>query len=102
MREILNALDAKVKVPEEPEDLEELARVIEGRSLSRVALLHFDVVKHRPDYDVNLYAALRHLMAEKRKLVLLIVSRAPLAVLLPKDNPLSAIPVTTVELEGRG
>ena len=55
----------------------------------------------REDYDINLFAALRSLMSDKRKLVLLIVSRTPLDALLPRDNPLSAIQVKTVELRGR-
>lgn len=64
-------------------------------------MTHFDLTVHRADYDVNLFSALRHLVMESRKLVLLIQSRQPFASLLPRGHPLSEIDVRTVEIKGR-
>jgi hypothetical protein len=90
-------------VPGKPQDLVTLGRTIKalGRA-PRLALTAFDHVSHRmDDYGVDLFVALRDLMMDARKLVLLVVSHAPFATLLPHDHPLSEMHVATVELKGR-
>ncbi len=100
---ILEAFNIIIEtLPSEPgEELVILDRRLSERQLSRLALLHFDVVPDRPDYDVNLFAALRYLLMESRKLVLLVQSHKPFSELLPKDHPLSAITIQTVFLRGQ-
>ena len=64
-------------------------------------MIHFDMVRFRPSYDVNLFGTLRYLMMDSRKLVLLIESREFFANLLPAGHPLSSITtIKTVELNG--
>ena len=64
-------------------------------------MIHFDIVRFRPSYDVNLFGTLRYLMIDARKLVLLIESREFFANLLPQGHPLSSITtIKTVELNG--
>jgi hypothetical protein len=94
---MLGALGSKTAIPQPPEDLPELGRALLALGRSRIALFHFDMVLHRPDYDVNLFGALRYLM-EQRQLVLLVQSRAPFLALLPRDHPLSGIDLRTVRL----
>lgn len=101
VEEVLRKLHCSSPVPEAPRDLAELSRVISERSLSRVALMRFDLAAYRlREYDVNLFGALRNLVMSKRKLVLLIQSRQPFASLLPERHPLSSMDVRTVELRG--
>jgi hypothetical protein len=90
-----------VAIPDKPSDLVELGRVLTNRRLTRVALMHFDCVAHRPDYETDLFIALRYLTMESKKLVLLIQSRTPFATLLPRNHPLSSIDLKTIELNGR-
>lgn len=101
--EMLQACGTTLPVPKEPDDLITLAKYFEHRPTpARIALIHFDMVVHRPNYEVNLFAALRHLMTEQRKLALLIHSRAHFVQLLPAKHPLSSISnLVTVELHGR-
>jgi hypothetical protein len=99
--EILKACGAPGSVPPEPEDLPILHRTLSEKRLSRIAIEHFDLVSARHHYGVDLFAALRYLLMESRKLVLLVQSRAPFATLLPQDHPLSTINLQTVELNGR-
>ncbi|MCP4655129.1 MAG: toll/interleukin-1 receptor domain-containing protein [bacterium] len=97
--EILRALGATAPVPDEPDDLAALERALEARRRpSRVALIHFDSASR---YDVDLFRALRYLVMDSRRLVLLAQSRRPFAVLLPRDHPLSELVVETVELPGQ-
>jgi hypothetical protein len=101
VRAILNVSGASSIVPDVPNDLAELKHILNSRPVTRVALIHFDRVAHRTtDYGLDLYTALRYLVMESRKLVLLIQSRVPFAALLPKDHPLSPIDLKTVELKG--
>jgi hypothetical protein len=60
------------------------------------------MVKTRQWYGNSaLFSALRYLITEERKLVLLIQSRLHFVHLLPEDNPLSSISnLVTVELPG--
>ena len=98
--EILRTFGIITPIPADPgEDLVILDRMLSERPLSRLALLHFDLVPSREDYDVNLFATLRNLLMESRKLVLLAQSRTPFTALLP-DGPLSDINIQTVELRG--
>ena len=100
---MLRACGATLPVPREPDDLNTLAKYFEQRPTpARIVLKHFDMVVHRPNYEVNLFAALRHLMTQQRKLALLIHSRVHFVQLLPADHPLSSISnLITVELHGR-
>lgn len=99
---ILETFDVPTDTLAEPNDLVMLDQGLCMRStVSKLALAHFDLVQHRPSYDVNLFAALRNLIMEVRKLVLIAQSRKPFLTLLPKNHPLSYIDVRTVELKGR-
>lgn len=97
--ELLRSAGAAGQVPAEPEDLAELGRVIAERYATRVALAHFDLVKHR-DYGLDLFTTLRYLQMQLKKLVLVVQSHKPFATLLPADHPLSEIDLKTVELRG--
>lgn len=101
VEEILRAFGIAAPVPPEPEDLVELDRFLTSRRRSRLVFTHFDLAAHRPAYGVDLFAALRYLVTESRKLVLLVQSRRPFATLLPPGHPLSEIPLVTVELRER-
>lgn len=99
---ILNACGAPVDVPDGPDDLASLKRVLKNRPVTRVALTHFERVADRPRaYGLELFDALQYLVRESRMLVLLIQSRVPFAALVPKDHLLSSIDLKTVELKGR-
>lgn len=100
--EILKVCRVHESVPEPPNDLGILDRALSAREQSIVALLHFDLAKDRQnEYGIDLFAALRYLIMDSRKLVLLIQSRRAFIELLPHDHPLSAIDIKTVELRGR-
>jgi hypothetical protein len=98
--DILNACGSRRPVPNEPEDLPHLGEIIEARSVTLLALIHFDLVAARPHYALDFFSTLRHLMMDTKKLVLLIQSRDHFANLLPANNPLSDIDIKTVELRG--
>jgi hypothetical protein len=99
---ILNTCGVLAAVPDVPNDLAELKRVLKSRLVTRVALVHFHHVTHRiPIYGSDLFVALRYLVKDARTLILLIQSRIPFAALLPKDHPLSPINLKTVELKER-
>jgi len=102
VEEILRTCGASASVPEEPNDLVVLHRVLSNRSVSRLAMIRFDWVRFRPSYDVELFGALRYLMMESRKLVLLIQSREYFANFLPADHPMSStdVAIKTFELNG--
>ncbi len=100
--ELLGALNGvPLPIPAEPDDLAEFDRQIGQRDRAWLAIGHFDLVAHRPQYDVDFFAALRYHLMESRRLVLLVHSRAPFATLLPREHPLSAIDMHTVALAGR-
>jgi hypothetical protein len=103
VEEILRTCGAPLTVPDEPNDLKVLNRTLSNRGVTRLAMIRFDLVRFRPSYDVNLFAALRHLIADSCKLILLIESREIFTNLLPANHPLSAIEALfkTVELNGR-
>lgn len=99
--EMLRVLGMMATVPVEPEDLGELDRFLSTRARSRLALIHFDLAAHREAYGVDLFAALRYLVMESRRVVLLVQSRRPFASLLPVGHPLSEIDLQTVVVRGR-
>jgi hypothetical protein len=96
--EILRAFSMTALVPAEPEDLGALDRFLSARPRSRLALTHFDLAANRPVYGVDLFAALRYLVMDSRRLVLLVQSRRPFATLLPMEHPLSKVDLQTVVL----
>ena len=98
---ILTECDLKMSEPDSSNDLRVLETAILSRSLSRIVLLHMDVItKRRSEYDKDLFSSLRYL-AEERKLVMLAQSRQPLITLLPSDHPLSSFIPKVIELHGR-
>ena len=105
--EMLKTIGITKPVPAEPDDLVYFTNTLEGRAQPlQIALLRFDIVADRvsrtPSYNLDLFAALRHLITEKRKLVLLIHSRTPYIELLPTNHPLSSITdLKTIELRGQ-
>jgi hypothetical protein len=100
VEEILRTCGAPATVPDEPNDLVFLNRALLNRSVSRLIMIHFDMVRFRPNYDVNLFGTFRNLMMVPRKLVLLIESLAFFANLLPAGHPLSSITtIQTLELK---
>jgi len=101
VEELLKACGVNQPVPAPPDDLVLLDRALSAcPTLSRVALLHGDRLE-RENYGIDLFHALRFLIMDARKLVLLVQSRRPFAQLVPHDHPLSAIDLKTVELTGR-
>lgn len=98
--EILTALGSKATVPNPPYDLAELDRAIKSRPLSRIAFLNFDHVNHRYEDKIDLFSALRFLIMDARKLVLLAESRTPFGALLPSSHPFSQMDLKTIELKG--
>ncbi len=66
-----------------------------------LAILHFDLIVRENYYDDLFFAALRNLVTEKKKLVLLLESREHFANLVPRNHPLSALLPTNIELGGR-
>ncbi len=101
VKAILAECGMKMPEPDSSDDLRALETAILSRSLSRIALLHMDVITNRrSEYDKDLFSSLRYL-AEERKLVMLAQSRQPLITLLPSDHPLSSFIPNVVELHGR-
>ncbi len=103
VEEILHGCGIEAEVPKGKEDLVVLDREISRSPRQHILVFtHFDMVKERLWYgNSELFGAIRNLMTDKRKLVLLIQSRQHFVHLLPKDNPLSSINnIVTVELQG--
>jgi hypothetical protein len=99
VRQILLAFGNSADVPRPPRTVEALNRLNAMPGTLLLALLHFDnVLARRKAYGVDLFFALRYLITDQRKLVLLVGSRAPFSELLPKDHPLSRLHLRTVEL----
>jgi len=100
--EILNACCSPINVPPENEDLVELNRVLNERQISILAIQHFDFVAYRHKaYGIDLFAALRNLIMNSKKLIVLIQSRKSFLTMLPNDHPLSNIDLKTIELHGK-
>ena len=103
LREMLGGGRGNAVLPASPDDLSRFQEIVEARpGLTRVALLHFDVVIHRT-YGIDLFSTLRYLASERRKIVLLVQSRQPFDSLLPPDAATlrSWLDLKTVELLGR-
>jgi TIR domain len=100
--EVLRACGIVKSVPPPPEDLVTLGRELTTNSrVSLPALEHFDRIVQE-EYGTRLLPALRNLVTEKRKLVLLAQSRKPFAKLLPDDDLFASTDIfTMVELRGR-
>jgi hypothetical protein len=102
LTQILRELGVTAALPDKPKDLVKFGEYLGKLPFARLALLHLDLVApRREEYDVDLFAALRHLVMTQRKLGLLLQSRQPLAALLPSEHPLSTLDVKTTELLGR-
>lgn len=104
LAEVLRQLESHVTLPAAPDDLVEFDRRFDGLPAARLALVQFDIVgtpERQRAYGDDLFAALRHLATERRKLSLLIVSKRPYATFLPAGHPVSAIPMGLVELKAQ-
>jgi hypothetical protein len=100
VREILRASGSVREVPTtNDEALVVLGETLQARKVTRLALLHFDRAAKR--YDSDLFAALRYLFMEERKLVLLVQSHRPFVELIPPDDEISRIDIKTIELQAR-
>ena len=100
LQEILRGLGSRAALPQRKgDDLIAFQGEIKARDFSRVALVHFDMVRHHVfKDDVPLFATLRHLINTERKLAVLVISHAPFLTLLPANNPMSEIDMATVTL----
>ena len=87
---LLAELGAARPVPPAPYDLPVLGQALQALGRSRVVLQHFDMVLHRQDYNVDLFAALRYLVMDVRQLVLLVQSASACGV--AAANRSSAVP----------
>lgn len=95
---MLTAIGAPAQVPPRPEDLVHLSQKLETLNQRRLVWRHCDRIARRTDYEVDLFAALRYAVMDRRQLVLLLQSRAPFATLLPASHELSHLHLATVEL----
>ncbi len=98
--EILKACTAPIEVPSGNKALVVLDQILKGKHVSRLAIKHFHLIKSKKYHDINLFAALRNLIMDSRKLVLLVHSNEHFSTLMPKNHPLSPVDIKTVELEG--
>lgn len=74
------------------EDLVALSKAFSLRSgPAWLALKHFDFVNELSYWDIPLFNALRYLISDERKLLVLLHSRVPFVQLLPPDHPLSRV-----------
>lgn len=106
VEKILKACGIQETVPPEPEDLVFLEQKLLLKAYSRLMLTHFDMIRHRQHYQdhgkIELFAALRYLIMEKRKLAIMIQSREYFLSLLPITHPFSSLTsLKTVELKGK-
>lgn len=99
---LLRACGITTTVPEPPKDLVVLAQAFaDHKRSSRIALQHFDHVLRR-NYGDDLLFALRNLITDSRKLVLLAHSHQPFVALLPPGHEFASTEIfTLVELNGR-
>lgn len=98
--EILKVCGTPAEVPDVPEDLAVLHNRLSDLPGTRLCLRHFDRVADRA-YGLDFFSALKYLVMDCRKLVLLIESRAPYIPLLPANNSLTKLQAKLVELKGR-
>ncbi len=103
IKDLLKACGLNVSVPPEPMDIVTLSRIIGERNTPvLLAMMHFDLVASRKWFLIDFFAALRDLIIERKKLILLVQSRVPWINLLPSGHSLSSIisNITTIELKG--
>jgi hypothetical protein len=103
VQEMLKACAYSVDVPREKgEDLVTLNEFMVVRSKpALIAMLHFDRVnKYDTGHDMeSLFSALRYLITDEKKLIMLFQSSVHFNELLPKNHPISSITnLKTVEL----
>jgi len=97
--EILRACGCAVDVPRGARSLGALNALKSVPGSLLLAFTHFDNVRARKKaYGADIFFALRNLITDQRKLVLLVESRAPAKELLPRDHPLSGLHFHAVEL----
>lgn len=104
VRKILEACGRPASVPDKPNDLPRLSEVLEAAPGARITLTRFDHVEHRADYERDFFTALRYLVQDAQRLVILVHSNAPFQSLLPEDHPFSrdsGFTIPTVELRKR-
>ena len=95
---VLQSLGLNItSIARKPKDLADFATQIQSLGSARVALLNFDMLVKRRDYDQDFYGTLRWLVGE-RALQLLIHSRRPFASLVPDFFAIPPLNLKTVEL----
>ncbi len=98
---ILRACGCAVDVPNGNGCVAALDALKSAPSQLLLAFTHFDNVRARKRaYGQDIFFALRFMIADRRKMVLLVESRAPAKELLPRDHPLSGLDFHVVELQG--
>jgi hypothetical protein len=101
---VLKAIGQEQPVPDKPHDLRALDEALDrahgiAKGPPKLALTHFDMAAPRlGEYGIDLFAAIRSLV-EERRVVLLVQSHRAFVQLLPLDHPLSLIQLETVELD---
>jgi hypothetical protein len=96
---ILHACGCAVDVPHGNGSVAALDALKSAPGQLLLAFTHFDNIRARKKtYGADIFFALRYLITDHRKLVLLVESRAPAKELLPKDHPLSGLDFQLVEL----
>lgn len=99
VEEMLAAVGAPTKIQPDQEDLAVLYETLKKRKkVSYLALTQFHLVPDRPYYDADLFHALRYLVMEEKKLVLLVQTREKAFIELLPDHPLSEIAMDFKEL----
>ena len=101
IEEILKGCGVPTRIrPNARDDLVILSRQLSSRaSPARLALLRFDDVRRRR-YGEDFYSALKTLVMDSRKLIVLIQSRVPLNAILPESFSVSPLDIQVVELRG--
>ena len=97
--EVLRLAGCTAAVPAPPVDLELFDRFMASAETNRIALMNFDIVKRRLDFDQPMFESLAAVMASTPpRVVLLMVSQLPLNRLLLPHNPLVKMNLPTVTL----
>ena len=97
--ELLRMAGCTAPVPLAPDDLEVFETYMGTVATRRIILTAFDTVKNRFDFDQPLFESLAWAIGDTPpRLVLLLVSQQPLTHLLPGQNPLVKLNLSTVTL----
>ena len=100
VKAILHACGCAVDVPTGNGCVAALGALKAAPGQLLMALTHFDNIRaRRKAYGADIFFALRYLINDQRKIVLLVESRAPAKELLPRDHPLSGLTFEMVELK---